>query len=197
MNARICFPFLIIACLQARAIEVPRSAVIVQLGINGLHMKPVADTSINSFRMSYPGFYGKVTGESYADASNFVHFGLNLSLNRAAMENGYARISRLCMNYGIGKTYDHVKLTLSPGLCYSQVAYQNESLGTTVAETRFSGSLGLQGDLVLINDGFNYLGLFTEASFMIAKPSRWVHQLSFGISWKPVFRKKPTEPSMP
>jgi hypothetical protein len=191
---------LLSACLgplSPNAMEVPRTAVIIHIGGNALNMKPFKDTSINAFRVSYPGFYAKVAGESYYNATDFVHFDLGMSLNRAAMEHGYARISRLVMNYGFGKTLERVKFTLSPGLCYSQMAYQNEANNRTMTETRFSPSLALQTDLILYKSQYNYLGIFAEGSIMIAEPKRCVHQLAIGLSWKPSFRKNDVDPVAP
>ncbi len=186
------FLILLLALVSSysRAVEVPRSDLIVHIGVNRLSMQAALDSSINGFRLNYPGFYAKLSGEGYSNATNFVHFDLNLSLNKAKMDNGYARISRLCMNYGFGKTLDRVKFTVSPGLCYSQVAYQNEANSKGVTESRFAPSLALQTDLIILKSTYRYLGLFLEGSFMFAKPTRWVHQVAVGLSWKPSFRKE-------
>jgi len=179
------------------AIEVPRSEVIISIGGNRLSMKAANDSSIHGFRLNYPGFYAKVSGENYINASNFIHVDLNMSFNRAIMEHGYARTSRLNFNYGFGKMYERVKLSVSPGLCYCQMAYQNDALNKGVTETRFAPSLGFQTDLILFKTEYQYLALFVEGSAMFAKPSRWVHQVSAGICWKPSFRKKEPDMVMP
>ena len=172
------------------AVEIPRSMIILHVAANKLYMKPLSDSSVNEFRIVSPGLYFKVSGEAYMSATRFMHVDLGLSLNRGVMKDGYFRTSRLCMNYGIGKTFERFKFTLSPGLCYSQVAYTNEAINHSIMESRFSPSLGLQTDIILYKTQYKYLGLFIEGSLMIAKPSRCIHQLAAGISWKPSFTKE-------
>jgi hypothetical protein len=182
--------WILLAAGHVHAIEVPRSNLIIHVGMNNMYLSPVKDTAVDHFRVSFPGLYAKFSGESFSNAVDFVHFDLNLSLNKAVMTNGYGKISRLCFNYGFGKCYERVKFTLSPGLCYSIVGYENQLNKRSILESRFAPSLALQVDLILIKTNYQYLGLFIEGSAMIAKPSRWVHQLAFGISWKPSFRKE-------
>jgi hypothetical protein len=188
---------LVLLSSAALAVEIPRTSVILHGGVNALNMKPGKDSSIIGFKPSFPGIYFKVSGEAYMNARDFVHFDLNLSYNEAVMDNGYARISRLCMNYGFGKTYKVVKFTVSPGLCYSTIGYQNEASKKSLMENRFSPSLGLQTGLIIYQTPYQYLGLFIEGSLMIAKPSRCIHQLSAGIAWKPSFRKVEQGAAMP
>jgi hypothetical protein len=194
-NCLICL--ILLTGLQAVALSVPRSNLIIHGGVSHLYMTPSKDSSVQGFHLKSPGLYVKLSGETYKNATDFVHFDISLSLNWASMDHGYARVSRMTYSYGIGKTFDRVKFTLSPGLCYSQTGYLNELTGKSVAEARFAPSLGLQTDLVLVNSQYRYLGLFVEGSFMFAVPSRWVHQLSAGISWKPSFRKNDRAPVTP
>lgn len=174
---------------SANAISVPPSSLVISLGASRISMKPAKDSSISGFRLPKPGIYVKLSGESYFNARDFVHVDLNMSINKGVMDNGYLKESRLCFNYGFGRTYNLVKITISPGLCYSSVGYENTLTKKSIIETRFAPSIGIQTDLVIFSSTYRYIGLFVEGSAMLATPSRWVHQVAVGLAWKPSFRK--------
>ena len=168
---------------------VPPSSLILSLGASRIYMQPAKDSSINGFRLPKPGIYVKLSGESYFNARDFVHVDLNMSINKGVIANGYMKESRLCFNYGFGRTYKIAKFSISPGLCYSSVGYENTLSKKSYIETRFAPSLGVQSDLIIFSSDYRYIGLFVEGSLMLATPSRWVHQVTVGLAWKPSFRK--------
>ena len=168
---------------------VPPSSLILSLGASRIYMQPAKDSSINGFRLPKPGIYVKLSGESYFNARDFVHVDLNMSINKGVIANGYMKESRLCFNYGFGRTYKIAKFSISPGLCYSSVGYENTLSKKSYIETRFAPSLGVQSDLIIFSSDYRYIGLFVEGSLMFATPSRWVHQVTVGLAWKPSFRK--------
>lgn len=179
------------------AVQGPPSSLIVFVGASRISLKPAKDSAINAFNMIKPGIYVKFSIENYVNSSNFVHLDLNMSINKGAMENGYWRESRLCFNYGFGRTYRFAKISISPGLCYSSVGYENTLTKKSIAETRFAPSLGLQTDFIILKSDYRYLALFVEASAMFAKPARWVQQLAIGIAWRPSFRKPEKDKYLP
>ncbi len=189
--------FLSLAAVQTYAGQVPPSNIIISFGTSLITLKPVTDSAVHGFSMRSPGLYIKVSGENYKDRHTFVHVDLNMSLNNGTMDNGTVKESRLCFNYGFGKCYDRVKLELTPGLCYSAIAYENKLLGRSLSEGRFAPALAVQTDLILMRSRYRYLAIFVEASAMLTKPSQWVQQLAFGINWKPDFRKEPRKVVLP
>ncbi|MDI1234372.1 MAG: hypothetical protein PSX81_08825 [bacterium] len=181
--------FALLLSIRLGATGVPPSSLILSLGASRISMKPAIDSAINGFKLPKPGVYVKLSGESYFNARDFIHVDLNMSINKGVMDNGYLKESRLCFNYGFGRSFKLVKVSISPGLCYSSVGYENTRTKKSIVETRFAPSLGVQTDLIILSSPYRYLGIFIEGSVMFAKPSRWVHQLAIGIAWKPSFRK--------
>lgn len=180
---------LLSGALQAGVVQAPPGRVIISLGGNAISMKPMSDSAVHELSLNYPGFYVKISGEGYVNERRFTHVDLNMSFNNGKIEDGTMRESRLCLNYGVGWTYDVVKLSINPGLCYSSIGYQNNTLNKSVTETRFAPSLGLQIDMILLQKQHQYVALFVEGSAMLAKSSHAVHQIAFGINWQPGFRK--------
>jgi len=185
----ICFILAIGFSANVKGMGLPPSSLILSLGASRISMKPAKDSSIGGFKLPKPGIYVKLSAESYFNFRDFVHVDLNMSINKGIMDNGYMKESRLCFNYGFGRTYKMAKFSISPGLCYSSVGYENTLTKKSIVETRFAPSLGMQADLIIVSSDYRYLGLFVEGSIMFATPSRWVHQLTVGLAWKPSFRK--------
>ena len=189
LRSVICFVMAFGLSANAIGMGAPPSSLILSLGASRIYMQPAKDSSINGFRLPKSGIYVKLSGESYFNARDFVHVDLNMSINKGVIDNGYMKESRLCFNYGFGRTYKIAKFSISPGLCYSSVGYENTLTKKSYIETRFAPSLGVQSDLIIFSSDYRYIGLFVEGSLMFATPSRWVHQVTVGLAWKPSFRK--------